>query len=92
MNKAHCIVSRFTDVYGRLMKYRMTFFQQGRGQPPYIHSRAQPISLWTGLSFAVRPPHPPNLTFKSRDMKWQMPISAHMMPEMNVRGRSKLHE
>ncbi|MBM6386040.1 MAG: hypothetical protein JSY10_18945 [Paenibacillus sp.] len=33
-----------------------------------------------------------NLTFKSRDMKWQMPIPEHMMPEMNVRGRSKLHE
>ncbi|WP_170948260.1 hypothetical protein [Paenibacillus sp. 7516] len=53
MNKAHCIVSRFTDVYGRLMKYRMTLFQQGRGQPPYIYSRAQPISPWTGSSFAV---------------------------------------
>ncbi|WP_337039317.1 hypothetical protein [Paenibacillus illinoisensis] len=74
------------------MKYRMTFFQQGRGQPPYIYSRAQPISPGTGSSFAVRPAHSSKLTFKSHDMKWQMPIPEHMMPEMNVRGRSKLHE
>ncbi|WP_413373423.1 hypothetical protein [Paenibacillus taichungensis] len=46
------IGSHFTDLYEMLMEYRMTLLDQGRGQPPFIYSRAQPISPWTGTSFA----------------------------------------
>jgi hypothetical protein len=66
----------------------MTLLDQGRGQPPFINSRAQPISLWTGTSLACLTPTLPNVIGKSHDLKWQMPISKHMMPETNVRGRS----
>ncbi|SEL70911.1 hypothetical protein [Paenibacillus sp. OK003] len=76
-----------------LTRYRMTMPGQGRGQPPYIYAWVQPISgRDSSIIHVFKLVHRCNVTQQSHELQWQMPILTHMMPETNVRGRSKLHE
>ncbi|OPG97726.1 hypothetical protein B2I21_14350 [Chryseobacterium mucoviscidosis] len=71
----------------------MTFPGQGRGQPPYISERVQPISADSiPIMHILKLVHPRAVIGKSHELQWQMPRLEHMMPETNVRGRSRLYE